>query len=810
MKSRMGNQRSMQYAQAVSLAGAMVALVGCDGQGTLNQDDLHVEVRTGALTNKPGEFSKNTPTVMREADVHLMSTLIGNGGSANQIVTYTRATSSNSELPQWQLGLQTAPYPTFTGSSTARPLAWWEDTLGEFTTLFSDSSRSDVIMDPVTGSQVLPLSGFTPLGPPSAAVEMADGTACSFGLYNYIPSGTIIMRSCLQNKPPVPPIWEDWGLELPSVAQPTLTPTTSPMVFRRSLDSDSLSYSCGPSTAQACEFRIGGPSSNETFPIDFSPGSFMTGTRPTAMSNGYQQYAAFTTSIFFTNTNPDRFAFAATVNGSTKSVIAKHETNPVDYAAPIGSLLSYTTSVVETTTDNVTYSTPMPYIRSDCSPNCSTGLVYFRTQAGYTTRVMESFWTGSTWSAPVQIYDAGVVIPSGNEPQAYSDITPHDITGPGRNAIFLRLPLSGGVDDIVMLEKGPDATSGYVNIFLPLVNGLSGLNLVSPMSAFEDSAWTKVNLTVPSGNVNTQTTLAPNTTFTSELLRETTATGTHEISQSVTIADRTVPYRWSVYLKGETRTAAQVVMDSTDDTASSVYVSVDLTAGTITPATLGTASYYGGSIEAMGNNWYRVSVEGKPTTVVGAKTMTGKVRLVSSGSNSYAGSTSKGLYIWGGELSVYGQTVAPSSSSIRINCGNNGAIPPFIADTDFSGGAGKTRTNVIDLTGVVNPAPMAVYQSQHYASPFTYTIPGLAAASSHVVRLHFAETNPLNNAPNKRKFSVAINGTTQISNLDLFATVGLNHAYIKEFSLPANSSGQYVLSFTASIDSATISGIEVL
>jgi hypothetical protein len=38
----------------------------------------------------------------------------------------------------------------------------------------------------------------------------------------------------------------------------------------------------------------------------------------------------------------------------------------------------------------------------------------------------------------------------------------------------------------------------------------------------------------------------------------------------------------------------------------------------------------------------------------------------------------------------------------------------------------------------------------------------------------------------------------------------MNKAYIQEFVLPANSAGQYVLSFTASIDSATISAIEVL
>ena len=163
-------------------------------------------------------------------------------------------------------------------------------------------------------------------------------------------------------------------------------------------------------------------------------------------------------------------------------------------------------------------------------------------------------------------------------------------------------------------------------------------------------------------------------------------------------------------------------------------------------------------------------------------------------------------------MNLAGSTFSGSGTpgGVQINCGNNGAIAPFIADTDFSGGAGKTRNNVIDLSGVVNPAPMAVYQSQHYSSPFSYTIPGLAPGSSHVIRLHFAETNPVNNAPNRRTFSVAINGATMISNLDLFATVGMNRAYVKEFTLPANPSGKYVISFTASRDSATISAIEVL
>lgn len=162
-------------------------------------------------------------------------------------------------------------------------------------------------------------------------------------------------------------------------------------------------------------------------------------------------------------------------------------------------------------------------------------------------------------------------------------------------------------------------------------------------------------------------------------------------------------------------------------------------------------------------------------------------------------------------MNLSGSTFGSSGTAggVQINCGDNGAIPPFSADKFFSGGAGKTRNNVIDLSGVVNPAPMGVYQSQHYSGPFTYTIPGFVGGSSHVVRLHFAETNPANNAVGRRKFNVAINGTTQISNLDLFATVGMNKAYVREFTLNANTAGAYVIAFTTVVDSATVSGIEI-
>jgi len=163
-----------------------------------------------------------------------------------------------------------------------------------------------------------------------------------------------------------------------------------------------------------------------------------------------------------------------------------------------------------------------------------------------------------------------------------------------------------------------------------------------------------------------------------------------------------------------------------------------------------------------------------------------------------------------------GGTSAPATASattqggtpvvVQINAGGP-AVSPFIADTDFAGGHTINHANTIDLSGVTNPAPMAVYQTARVATS-TYTIPGFAAGSSHTVRLHFAET--FWTAANSRIFNVSINGTQVLTNFDIFATTGAkNKAVIEQFTANANSSGQYVITFTSVKDLSLISGIEI-
>ena len=57
---------------------------------------------------------------------------------------------------------------------------------------------------------------------------------------------------------------------------------------------------------------------------------------------------------------------------------------------------------------------------------------------------------------------------------------------------------------------------------------------------------------------------------------------------------------------------------------------------------------------------------------------------------------------------------------------------------------------------------------------------------------------------------MTINGTKVLSNFDIFAAAGaMNKAIIEQFTVNANSSGQYVIQFTTVKDNSLINGIEI-
>jgi hypothetical protein len=223
-----------------------------------------------------------------------------------------------------------------------------------------------------------------------------------------------------------------------------------------------------------------------------------------------------------------------------------------------------------------------------------------------------------------------------------------------------------------------------------------------------------------------------------------------------------------------------------------------------------------------------LSVSGLPT---GASATFNPTSLTGSGSSTLSVSTTSSTPAGSYPLTITGTSTGGISHSASVTLGvsatggtvvyhvNSGgpAVSPFTADANFSGGQTDTVTTTIDTSGVSNPAPMAVYQSERWGgdsasnpAPFSYTFPNLTAGASYTVRLHFAEI--FWTAGGQRKFNVAINGTTVLTNFDIIAVAGAaNKAIVEQFTTTANSSGQIVVSYTVgTADAPKSSGIEII
>ncbi len=148
-------------------------------------------------------------------------------------------------------------------------------------------------------------------------------------------------------------------------------------------------------------------------------------------------------------------------------------------------------------------------------------------------------------------------------------------------------------------------------------------------------------------------------------------------------------------------------------------------------------------------------------------------------------------------------------TAISVNAGGS-AAGAFVADAYFSGGSTYSTTNAIDTTQITGSVPpQAVFQSERYGE-FTYTIPNRTAGSAQTVTLYFSESYWT--AAGQRTFNVAINGTTVLTALDIFAAAGgANRAIARTFNATANSSGQVVIAFTRAggPDNPKVCGITV-
>lgn len=124
----------------------------------------------------------------------------------------------------------------------------------------------------------------------------------------------------------------------------------------------------------------------------------------------------------------------------------------------------------------------------------------------------------------------------------------------------------------------------------------------------------------------------------------------------------------------------------------------------------------------------------------------------------------------------------------------------FIADKYYSGGSPSSTTDTI--AGV---ADGAIYKTERYGD-FKYEIP-VTANGSYTVTLHFAEI--FLNSAGLRNFSVSIEGTTRISNLDLYAEAGHDGALSRTIENIQVNDKKLTIEMIADVENPTLAALAV-
>lgn len=196
-------------------------------------------------------------------------------------------------------------------------------------------------------------------------------------------------------------------------------------------------------------------------------------------------------------------------------------------------------------------------------------------------------------------------------------------------------------------ELFPDGRHAYCTIVLsclPLLrtDAVQAQNLLDWPCDPTQTAWTKTNVTATSNDAT-----APDSSETAATLRETTATGTHGLQQSVTKAAESQALTASVYVLADGRDRVRLSLMSGVNGARATY---RLDTGVVSTAAATTGSGWSGasaSIVAVAGGWYRVSLTATSDTTT---TATLVIDLDNGSGTSYAGNASLGALLWGAQI----------------------------------------------------------------------------------------------------------------------------------------------------------------
>jgi hypothetical protein len=222
-----------------------------------------------------------------------------------------------------------------------------------------------------------------------------------------------------------------------------------------------------------------------------------------------------------------------------------------------------------------------------------------------------------------------------------------------RAPLDLRFALQKTLDPRVSFTRASSATfvdsSGLIKTAVT--------NLLTFSEQFDNAAWGTNNTTI-----SADAAVAPNGATTADKMIETATTGTHDIRRLSISFTSGLLYTNSIYAKADGRSLLLITLPSAAF-GSAAAARFDLAAVTATVTTSATNTI--ASIQPIGDGWYRCSLKSDATA-----TATGNVFWniqETTGSTSYAGDITKGLFLWGAQLeqaSTVGEYV-PTTSAIN-------------------------------------------------------------------------------------------------------------------------------------------------
>jgi len=219
------------------------------------------------------------------------------------------------------------------------------------------------------------------------------------------------------------------------------------------------------------------------------------------------------------------------------------------------------------------------------------------------------------------------------------------------------------------------------------------------------------------------------------------------------------------------------------------------------------------STGATAYNVYRGAVfDGEATTPIATVTSPSFTDTGVSNGTLYfyevAATNSLGISGDTNQITMTPMAAGGTSGAVSIDCGGS-AASPFVADTDFGGGATSSTTHAINTSNwLTSPVPpQSVLQTNRHGQ-MTYRMGGFTPGSSRTITLYFVEH--FWTAAGKRVFDVIINGKQVLTDFDVFADAGGQFIAVQHrFTTTASSGGQVVVQFVTGVDNPIVNGIAV-